>query len=430
MATKKKKVDGRTRRSKGTTERETIDMGGRALTLFRYTEKSQSQSPYWNARTRILKNKVVQISTKEEDIKRARKVAKEWWASLVARVEKNLPVERDPRLFHECALSWFRQAKMQSGVNKHRNYYKDHKNKYDNYIYPFFKNIYIEQIDTVVLRRWMDWRTEHGMVHSNHVVDGSQLKRELSTIRLVLRDALEHGVIKSIPVYPRLPIQLRSSQDNDNERAYFNSKEYAQLLRVSRSRLTDAEKHVNNSKGSQGGGWTKILRDRLLLHYYIIILASTGMRPEECLRLTHRQITAVKKRKDEDCYLDIAVKGKRGERQIFSKYGGYFAYMRLRKELCKNASPHDLVFTHNPYSGLKTLLEDSDLRFDRFGHRRDSKSLRHYYICKELVDEGSVFRVSVQCGVDPSVIKRHYGRHITSAHYKDVLIKTSPKELL
>jgi hypothetical protein len=50
--------------------------------------------------------------------------------------------------------------------------------------------------------------------------------------------------------------------------------------------------------------------------------------------------------------------------------------------------------------------------------------------CKELVDDRSVFRVAVQCGVDPSVVKRHYGRHITSAHYKDVLIKTSAKELL
>ena len=430
MAKKKKKIDGRTRRSKGTTERETIDMGGRALTLFRYTDKSKSQSPYWNARTRIQKNKVVQISTKEEDIKRARKVAKEWWASLVSRIDKNLPVERDPRLFHECALTWLRQARMESGINRHINYYKDHKNKYDNYIYPFFKKIYIEQIDTVLLRKWMDWRKEKGMVNSSHQVDGSQLKRELTTIRLVLRDALERGSIKSLPVYPRLPIQMRSPADNADQRTYFNSKEYAKLLRVSRSRIKESEKHVKNSKGTKGGGWTKILRDRLLLHYYIIILASTGMRPEECLRLTHNQIKPVKKRKDDDCYLDIAVKGKRGDRQGFSKYGGYFAYMRLKKELCKNASPDDLVFSHNPYMGLKSLLEDSDLRFDRFGQRRDSKSLRHYYICKELVDEGSVFRVAVQCGVDPSVVKRHYGRHITSAHYKDVLIKTSAKELL
>ena len=32
--------------------------------------------------------------------------------------------------------------------------------------------------------------------------------------------------------------------------------------------------------------------------------------------------------------------------------------------------------------------------------------------CKELVDDRSVFRVAVQCGVDPSVVKRHYGRKV------------------
>ena len=62
MATKQqKKVDGRTTRyGKNTTEKHNLTIDEKTLTIFRYTDKSDTASPYWQARFTD-KGKIIQI---------------------------------------------------------------------------------------------------------------------------------------------------------------------------------------------------------------------------------------------------------------------------------------------------------------------------------------------------------------------------------
>ncbi len=55
-------------------------MGGRALTLWRWTARAKSTGLNWQVRC-YLDGATRQISTDEEDIKRARKASIDWYAS-------------------------------------------------------------------------------------------------------------------------------------------------------------------------------------------------------------------------------------------------------------------------------------------------------------------------------------------------------------
>ena len=131
---------------------------------------------------------------------------------------------------------------------------------------------------------------------------------------------------------------------------------------------------------------------------------------------------------DERKHLEIFIIGKRRDRTIISKYGGFFSYRGLCKNICPNHKPDDLIFPTNPFRGMLSLIEDSGLRYSINGDRRDSKSLRHFYIMTELQRGTPIENLTEQCDVSYSVIRDHYARHLQPKMFREKLIRVGHLE--
>ena len=99
------KLDGRSKRyNKNTMVRHTLKMGSKTLTLIKYTDKSNTGSPYWQAKC-FIGGKTRQKTTKEEDLKKAEKVAIDWMADLMTADRRGIPLVNTPNRFSSVAES-------------------------------------------------------------------------------------------------------------------------------------------------------------------------------------------------------------------------------------------------------------------------------------------------------------------------------------
>jgi hypothetical protein len=434
MSVKKKILlpkDQRSKGSKGTTERDHIRMDDKLITIWRYTNKSLTKSKNWYVRC-YLGGETKQKNTKTDDLKVARRVAKKWYGEMLSRLDDGIPVERidrDNHLFDEVALEWLEECRRVSGNGKNKNYYRDHQLSYKNYIQPFFLKDNIEDINTPRLVKWQMWR-EKRRIQTPELLDG-RLKKEYTTIFQILKYGVILGHIDHTPEKPLLLIRQRQKKKRQPTRATFTSSEYKKLLEVSRRRVKESKdiylkqkKLKEKGKKSFGGYWEGIWKSRLYLHYFIICLSHTGVRPYELMRVRHTDIKMVEDKDDRRKHLEIDIIGKITDRKVISKYGGYFAYLGMKENVCPDHKPDDLVFPVSPRNGMRELLEDSGLRYSKNGDRRDSKSLRHFYIMTELQRKTPYKQLSMQIDVSEEVIRNHYGRHLDTTMFRETLIKT------
>ena len=446
MTTKRKILvpkDGRSKSSQGKTERHHIQMDDKVITLFRFTKKShRPTTKTWYVRC-YLGGKTRQVTSKTDDLKLAINFGKKWYGTMVSKLDDGIPTERihrDDHLFDEIAMEWLDLCKRMTcncdgpcinPSHRHKTYYKDHYLSYKNYIQPFFKDDYVENVDTPRLLEWTKWR-EKRRIKSPDLPQG-QLKKEYTMIFQILQMGVDKGFIKSRPEKPLSLIRQMNTSKKPPSRSTFTMSEYKKLLQVSRKRIQESKNtrteqiklRQDKNKKSFGGNWEGIYLSRLYLHYYIILLGHTGVRPYELQRVRHKHIKMVDDEVDERKHLEIFIIGKRRDRTIISKYGGFFSYRGLCKNICPNHKPDDLIFPTNPFRGMLSLIEDSGLRYSINGDRRDSKSLRHFYIMTELQRGTPIENLTEQCDVSYQVIRDHYARHLQPKMFREQLIKVS-----
>ena len=437
--TQKVNVDGRSKRyKKNTTERHNVKMGNKTLTLIKYTDKSKTASPYWQGKC-FVGGRVFQKTTKEEDLKKAEKVAIKWMADLMSASENGMPVINTPHRFTNVAEVVLKRMERISGTTRHREYGQNQRYIYNKYLYPHFKNVLVASITPPVLHKWMENRIDEGMVSldkegRNKPLTKSALKREMMLMRMILGRAVAVGYIDRLPDFPQEALRevVENVSTKHEERIRFNSAEYKKLLQESRKQIKEAK--IYKDKNEQGN-WSQTYDARLYLHYFIILLANSGARTEEIAgRLKHKDITVVDKEKgkklpDENCHLIISIsrQSKTGARNAFVRSGGYFAYKKFCEDLAPNHKPDDLLFPHTPRVGFKNLLIRANLRHDMNGRRRDTKSLRHYFIQTCMARGMNIWDVAQQSGTSPQVIKDHYSRGYKASQYKEVML--DPKSI-
>jgi hypothetical protein len=283
----------------------------------------------------------------------------------------------------------------------------------------------------------MEKRVDDGMVSLdeeglNKRITKPALKRELMLMRMILRQAVEMGYIDRLPDMPTSTLREvdDSASTKQGDRIRFNSAEYTKLTKESRKQIAEAKKHKDNN---EQGNWSQTYYARLYLHYFIIILANCGARTEEISgRLKHKDIRVIDKEngkklpeKKRHLIISISRESKTGARDSFVRYGGYFAYKKYCELLAPNHKPDDLLFPHTPRVGFRNLLIRANLREDRYGRRRDSKSLRHYFIQTCMARGNDIWDVSQQVGTSPQVIKDHYSRGYKASQYKEVMLDDS-----
>ncbi len=149
--------------------------------------------------------------------------------------------------------------------------------------------------------------------------------------------------------------------------------------------------------------------------------------------MKHRDIKLIdkdvdgKKLPENKWSLNVAIsrESKTGARDAWVRNGGYFAYKKYCELVVPNHKPDDLVFPHTPRVGFRNLLIRANLREDRYGRRRDSKSLRHYFIQMLLARGMNIYDVGKQVGTSPQVIEDHYSRGYKSTQYREVVLDQS-----
>ncbi len=229
----------------------------------------------------------------------------------------------------------------------------------------------------------------------------STLHKEIVCLRQVLRTANRRGWLLSLP---DMSEPYRAS-NKISHRAWFSPEEYTRLYQATRARARHPKRET----------WRAACET---LHDYVLFMANTGLRPDECARLEFRDVTIVQPAASADPagrILEIEVRGKRGVGFCKSMPGAVRPFERVR-DRAGSPAPKDRVFGKTPREMLNRVLDELDLKTDREGRRRTAYSLRHTYICLRLMEGADIYQIAKNCRTSVEMIEKFY-----AAHLKDVL---------
>jgi integrase len=244
------------------------------------------------------------------------------------------------------------------------------------------------------------------------------------TLGHVLKTAKRHGWLEHIP---DLSAPYKAS-GKITHRAWFSPEEYKTLYQATRRR---AKTPLDQGK------WRWECEQ---LHDYVLFMANTGLRPDECARLEFRDVVIVDDDATGERILEIEVRGKRGVGYCKSMPGAVRPFERTRdrerlhtdgystaplerkgisrgggaKDGPKKAKPGptDLIFGKTQRELINTILGELKLKFDRDGQRRTAYSLRHTYICFRLMEGADIYQVAKNCRTSVEMIEKYYAAHI------------------
>ena len=222
------------------------------------------------------------------------------------------------------------------------------------------------------------------------------MHHEIVALRQVLKTAIRLGWLSHLP---DLSAPYKTS-GKITHRAWFSHAEYKQLYEATRKRVRNA----------QGRRWQWACEQ---LHDFVLLMANTGLRPDEAKRLEHRDVEIIEDEATGERILEIEVRGKRGIGYCKSTAGAVRPYERL---VARNTpEPTDLLFPAGHRDQLNNVLEEEGLKFDRDGNRRTAYSLRHTYICFRLMEGADIYQIAKNCRTSVEMIEKYYAAHIKTS---------------
>lgn len=253
----------------------------------------------------------------------------------------------------------------------------------------------------------------------------STLHREIVILRQILKNANRQGWIG---VVPDLSPPYKTSR-KITHRAWFSPDEYKKLYTANRKRAAAPLKRR----------WKWVSEQ---LHDYVLLLANTGLRPDEAARLEFRDVAVIKDHGSQETILEIEVRGKRGVGFCKSTAQAVLPFERLKKRLRpapKGADgsasheelparrpkgvaaelgelvlpgPTDRLFVGSQRELFNTILAEEGLKKDRDGKLRTAYSLRHTYICFRLMERADIYQIAKNCRTSVEMIEKFYAAHI------------------
>jgi integrase len=202
------------------------------------------------------------------------------------------------------------------------------------------------------------------------------------------------------------------TQTKKGRRAWFSPEEYEKLYTATRDRIANGKRR----------GWKPQYED---LHDFVLIMANTGLRPDEAWKLEFRDVRIEQDYATKETILVIDVRGKTGTGYCKSMPNAVYPFQRLRarrlEQLSKGrAEDTDLavmltktkVFPAFNRDLFNEILRETDLKFDRNGLRRTAYSLRHTYISMRLMEGANIYQIANNCRTSVQMIEEHYASHI------------------
>ena len=185
---------------------------------------------------------------------------------------------------------------------------------------------------------------------------------------------------------------------------------------------------------------------RRMLHCYVLLVASTGLRVGEIKQLQWGDFDTQANSNGEQVFVvrvrEDTSKVKRA-RAAVAHSAHIIKVINDYKELCEDTADSDLVF-FNVYHGVKSTVDvsvafkkflmrvdyekrEGGLRLSQDGKARTLYSLRHFYAVSRLKQGVDVYQLATSMGTGVNQIKNHYARHISGDAFINELTKYQSK---
>ncbi|WP_421935410.1 tyrosine-type recombinase/integrase [Phenylobacterium sp.] len=375
----------------------------------------------WQAAARVGGQRFRQ-TTGEMALDRAKDVAEEWYLDLRGKLRTGRlePLAPKEKTFAEAAEAYLREVRVLAASVRSPSYVKNLEMRMKAHVLPFFKDKPLSAINKGLVQRYRVLRAEETIARTTvKGKDGapdmpgkpparSTMLQEIVIIRQVLKHAEGLGWI---PFVPNLSTPYMT-QSKRGRRAWFSHEEYKRLYEATRRRIAEGKRR----------GWKSRYED---LHDFVLIMANTGLRPDEAWGLEFRDVTIEDDYATKDTILVIDVRGKTGVGYCKSMPNAVYPFTELRKRRVQKLkeegnSPEDIarvlptmkVFPDYSRDLFNKILEEENLKLDRDGQRRTAYSLRHTYISMRLMEGANIHQIANNCRTSVQMIEQFYAAHI------------------
>jgi integrase len=372
----------------------------------------------WHAAARVGKRRF-RRTTGEEGLEQAKDVAEEWYLGLRGKL-RNGEIAPDERTFGSAAEDYLRMARVLAATTRSPTYMSYMEMRMKRHVLPYFgkkplsavnrglvQDYRVERAEETIARTTV--RDENGKVTTPGKPPArNTMLQEIVILRQVLKHAEGKGWIKYVP---NLSTPYMT-QGKKGRRAWFDPDEYIRLYQATRKHITEGTRR----------GWKSRYED---LHDYVLIMANTGLRPDESWKLEFRDVKIEDDSATKETILIIDVRGKTGVGYCKSMPNAVYPFTQLRDrriQKLKNDGKSDeeiaallptmKVFPDRNTGLFNQILTDTNLKFDRDGLRRTFYSLRHTYISMRLMEGANIHMVANNCRTSVQMIEEHYASHI------------------
>jgi integrase len=360
----------------------------------------RENSKYWQC-SAYLKGQNRRKSTGEESLSLAKEVAEDWYLALRGRARDGLL--KNEKLFKHAAEQFRREYVVITEGQRAQRYVDGMMRKLDNYLIPFFGDRGLSEVTAGLIQEYRIHRQSYSVRRHNQKKEHSgkrphhnTIHQEIVALRQVLKTAVRHGWLDRLPDLS----QPYATNKKVTRRAWFSPDEYKRLYEATRRRVKTASRKNHRWSAEQ-------------LHDYVLLMANTGLRPDEIKRLQYRDVEIVEDQDTNEVILLIAVRGKRGVGYCKSMPGAVMPYERLKRR--NSGAATDLLFPKSHSELLNAILDEEELKFDREGQRRTAYSLRHTYISMRLSEGADIYQVAKNCRTSVEMIEKYYASHIASS---------------
>ena len=418
------------------------DFHGARLIIFR---REDSNDNFWFRASIDGKRGYVRRSTGTADADEAMRIAREAYDDL--RIRQKSGLEIIEITFDKFFIDWIERRKRLNTEQR----YQWKKNTYHRYLREYFGSKVLSKIDKRFVDGYWDYRLNYWndeknkkRIAANDRRIGAKskssfniakspafgsLKMEASLINEILRGANDDGyLIRQIKISAQDAVAKHKR--GDNWRQTFNRDE----MRVLRTNLFNYAENRGKWKGNRVHSLH--LFQRKMLHTYVQVAISTGMRVGEIYQMRWKDVKTELNDKGEQI---IVIEVRRDtsktyrERQAVAYNDHTTKVINDYKELCIDSGysvdGEDLVFFSiikgerrivDLSVSFKTFLmkceyqnREGGLRYAHDGSARTLYSLRHYYATDRLTEgKMDVGQLAYLMGTGVNQIRNHYGRHI------------------
>lgn len=281
-----------------------------------------------------------------------------------------------------------------------------------NYPVRYFGKTPLTKIDEQAIDEFVSWRLNNSVRKSS--VQVNSVRAELNTLKKFFIWATRKKLIGAIP-------DIKRPKAGKNRRPHFDDASWRKLTR----HLREYIKHDS----------AVVVRDRVMLVNYVLILANTGIRVGEARTLKWRDISDISPEKgtNEPANIAVYVKGKTGAREVVSRtpdvkiYFGRILELRRKELEGTNPALDSYVFCHKdgtPIQSFKksfnALLKGAGVESDTHGQRRTIYSLRHTYATFRLHEGVNHFILARNMGTSVAMLEAFYGHTSNIASAKEL----------